>query len=242
MKKIILSLAFSGIAAMACAQSFTIMDANSTNVTGTTQNYWIDQDVQDAHHYEVTNTSANTINVRVRRTIIQLNTPTAVTLFCTDINCYSSTQNMSIIFSVAPGGHFDLTADYFPDSTGGMGHVRYSVMNQSVASDSSTLDIIYNSAPASVRTNTLVKPSISNPAPNPASSMFAVSYKMGSTNPQAAKMVIYNMLGERVMETNVEEMEGIVKMDVSTLGQGVYFCSLESDGKTLTTRRLVVTH
>jgi hypothetical protein len=50
------------------------------------------------------------------------------------------------------------------------------------------------------------------------------------------------MLGERVKETTIEEMEGVVKMDVSTLGQGVYFCSLESEGKTLTTRRLVVAH
>ena len=55
-------------------------------------------------------------------------------------------------------------------------------------------------------------------------------------------MVIYNMLGDRVMETVVEENEGTIKMDVSSLEQGIYFCNLESDGKMLSTRRLVVTH
>ncbi|MDQ3108935.1 MAG: T9SS type A sorting domain-containing protein [Bacteroidota bacterium] len=244
MKKILLAIfAFAGAGSLT-AQNFTIADANSLNVTGSTQNYWIPQDIQDAREYVISNTSANAINVKVRRTIIQLNTPTAITYFCTDINCYGPTTNMSIQFSVPANGSFDLTADYFPDSTSGVGHVRYSVINQSNPSDSATLDIVYNAAagPTAVKEVVFVKSSISNPAPNPASGLFSISYKMGSVNPVDAKMVVYNMLGERVLETRVEDMEGAVKMDVSTLGQGVYFCSLENDGKLLATRRIVVTH
>jgi len=69
-----------------------------------------------------------------------------------------------------------------------------------------------------------------------------MNYKMGSASTTNSKLVIYNMLGDRVMETRVEEVDGTVRMDVSTLDQGIYFCSLESDGKTLATKRLVVTH
>jgi hypothetical protein len=50
------------------------------------------------------------------------------------------------------------------------------------------------------------------------------------------------MLGASVLESEVTETEGTVRMDVSTLDQGVYFCSLIADGKTLATRRLVVSH
>jgi hypothetical protein len=244
MKKFLLAIAVLAGAGSLSAQSFTIADENAANVTGAAVYYWIPQDYQDVKHFIVTNTSANAINVKVRRTIMQLNTPTAVTLFCTDINCYNSTTNMSIQFSVASNGTFDLTSDYFPDSVSGTGHVRYSVINQSNMSDSTIVDVFYNAVPgpAAIKENVFVKSSISNPAPNPATGLFSISYKMGSASPADAKMVVYNMLGEKVMETRVEDTEGAVKMDVSTLGQGVYFCSLENDGKLLATRRLVVTH
>ncbi len=244
MKKHLLTLAFAGITAALSAQSnFTISDPSMTNVTGTTVSLWIDQNLQDAHHYTITNTSPNSINVKVRRTIIQLNTPNAVTSFCTDINCYSPAQNMSIQFPVAgSGGHFDLTADYFPDSVAGVGHVRYSVIDQSLPSDSSTFDILYNSTPAGIQVSTIAKASVSNPFPNPASSIFNLNYKLGNSLPENSKVVIYNMLGVRVMETRLAEVEGSVTMDVSNLEEGVYFCALESDGKTLATKRVIVTH
>jgi hypothetical protein len=244
MKKFLLAISVLIAGGSLSAQSFTITDETPATVTGGSVYYWVPQDYLEVKHFTVSNTSAGPINVKVRRTIMQLNTPTADTYFCTDINCYNSSTNMSLQFSVASNGSFDLGSYYFADSVSGMGHVRYSVINQSNMSDSATIDVYYNAVPgpAAVKENVFVKSSISNPAPNPASGLFSINYKMGSTNPVDAKMVVYNMLGEKVMETRVEDVEGAVKMDVSTLGQGVYFCSLENDGKLLATRRLVVTH
>ncbi|HET6993115.1 MAG TPA: T9SS type A sorting domain-containing protein, partial [Bacteroidia bacterium] len=137
-----------------------------------------------------------------------------------------------------------LTTDFNPNNVAGVTTVRYTVINQANMNDTAWFMITYNvsCSPAGIVSHINEKPSVSNPAPNPASSVFAINYKLGSANPQGAKMVIYNMLGDRVMETSVEEIEGTVKMDISSLDQGVYFCSLESDGKTLATRRLVVAH
>jgi hypothetical protein len=222
--------------------SFTITDVSSVNITGTTQTFWIDQDILDARHYTMTNTSSDSINVRVRKTNIQLNTPTAYSTFCTCTNCYGPSTIMSVLFSLAPGGSCDLVADYFPDSTGGIGHLRLSILNQNNLADSATVDFIYNSTPAGINSNVFQKASVSNPAPNPTSSVFAINYKLGSTPVVGAKMVIYNMLGDYVMDQVVREVEGTIRMDVSSLNQGIYFCSLESAGKTLVTRRLVVTH
>ncbi|MSP68742.1 MAG: T9SS type A sorting domain-containing protein [Bacteroidetes bacterium] len=244
MKKHLLVFAFVGISGLLAAQSsFNIIDFNGSDVTGTTQTYWIDQDVQDAKHYTFNNNTTGNIDVKVRRTIIQLNTPTATTNFCTNVSCYPPNINMSILFTVnGTGGFFDLISDYFPDSTAGFGHVRYTVLNQNVPSDSTTFDIIYNSAPVGVNAPNFAKASVSNPAPNPASSVFVINYKLGSTTSVGAKMVVYNMLGDRVKEQTIEENDGTIRMDVSTFNQGIYICSLESEGKTLVTRRLVVTH
>jgi hypothetical protein len=242
MKKHLLSIALFSISALASAQNFAITDAGTNVVTGATLTYTIDQSVQDSRHYTFTNTSSGSINVKVRRTILQLNTPTATTSFCTDINCYPPATNMSVQFPVNGMGSFDLTADYTPDNTSGTGHVRYTVINQSNLSDSATFDIIYNATPTGISTHAFAKASISNPAPNPATSVFSINYKLGSTSTEATTMIVYNMLGVRVMQTPLEDFEGTLRMDVSGLDQGIYFCSLESDGKILATRRLVVQH
>lgn len=149
---------------------------------------------------------------------------------------------MSVQFAVNGMGSFDLTADYTPDNTSGTGRVRYSVIDQNNPSDSATLEIVYNCTPTGINTHAIVKSSISNPAPNPASSVFAINYKLGSTSTEGSIMSVYNMLGVRVMQVPVEDFEGTLRMDVSDLDQGVYFCSLESDGKVLATRRLIVSH
>ena len=52
--------------------------------------------------------------------------------------------------------------------------------------------------------------------------------------------VLTGYLGDK--EQSIEENDGTIRMDVSTFNQGIYICSLESEGKTLVTRRLVVTH
>jgi hypothetical protein len=55
-------------------------------------------------------------------------------------------------------------------------------------------------------------------------------------------MVVYNMLGAVVKTENITDASGAVRMDVSTLENGVYFTSLEVAGKQVSTKRLVVTH
>jgi hypothetical protein len=243
MKTRLLAIALGALTSLAAAaQNYSVIDSLSNNLVGTNVSYTVPAHLIDGKNYTVHNLSGNQVTVKVKKTTIYLNDPGSTVYFCTGTNCYSPTQTLSLNVTVAAGGTFLLTCDHFPNNVAGATQVRYTVINQANANDTASFIITYNSVPTGIATHTFVKPSISNPAPNPASSMFSISYKMGTATPQEAKMVVYNMLGERVMEARVEEMEGIVKMDVSTLGQGVYFCSLESDGKTLTTRRLVVAH
>jgi hypothetical protein len=219
--------------------SFVITDAGSINVTNTTQTYGINKDIQDTRIYDVLNTSPNTINVKVRRTIIQLCNPNAVTSFCTGQNCYAPATNMSIQFSVGPGSSFTITADYFPDSIAGIGHVRYAVLDQAVAADSVVLDIIYNKGPTGINSSAVTQPSISDPYPNPAASSFCMSVFSGQSNTPVA-MNIYSACGSLVMEKQVSGDNNTI--DISELENGIYFISIETEGKIISTKRLVVAH
>lgn len=243
MKKQILSLAlFSLFGTISAQANFIIADASLANVTGTTQTYWIDQDNLDSRNFTMTNTSSNSINVKVRRTIIQLNTPTAYTYFCNCITCFGTGTNLSSVFTLAPGVPCVLTPDYFPDSTGGTGIVRYAILDQTTAADSVTLDIIYNPTPAGINSFVFSKSSRSTVFPNPATSFFSINYHLDNSNVQDGKLMLYNVIGDRVKEIAIVEMDGTMCVDVSTLEPGIYFCALETNGKIITTQRLVVTH
>ncbi|CAN5863564.1 hypothetical protein BH11BAC7_BH11BAC7_21720 [soil metagenome] len=243
MKKQLLTIALGTFLSLAAsAQNYSIIDSLGNDLSGTTVSYNVANNALDSKIFTVNNLTGNTVTVKVKKTTVYLNDPGSTVYFCTGTNCYSPTQTLSLNVTMNGGGNVVLTCDHFPNNTAGITQVRYTVINQSNANDTASFTINYNALPTGIATHTLVKSSISNPAPNPASAMFSVNYNMGSANPKGAKMVVYNLLGDRVMESAVEEMEGVVKMDVSSLDQGVYFCSLESDGKILSTRRLVVTH
>ncbi len=244
MKKHVLTIALGILTSLVVSAqaSFSIADSVGNNLAGTTVNYNVASSQLDTKVYTINNLTGSAVTVKVKKTTIYMNDPGSTVYFCTGSNCYSPSQTLSLTEPMSASGNLLLTCDHFPNNQIGATQVRYTVINQANTSDTVYFIINYNSVPTAILTHSSVKPSISNPAPNPASATFSINYKMGTTNPQNAKMVIYNMLGERVMETAVEEMEGVVKMDVTTLGQGVYFCSLEADGKTVTTRRLVVAH
>jgi hypothetical protein len=244
MKKKLLLIGFSLVSACAFASAnFTITDALASDVTGSTQTYWISNAGIDSRVYSVVNNSSSSVTVKVLKTIILLNDPGATMYFCTDQNCYSPTQNLSLATTMTAGGAFDLTTDLNPNGVAGIAQVRYTVINQSNTSDTSYFEIVYNvtNGPAGVKNNVTAKPSLADPMPNPASSVFSMDYKLGNSG-APAKLVIYNMLGENVLETSVTDSEGTIRLDVSGLEAGVYFCSLESAGKVFATRRVVVSH
>lgn len=243
MKKSLLTIALCAFISLAASAQYSIVeDSTSNDLNGSSVSYTIPNNALDSRIFTVNNLTGNTVTVKIKKTTTYLNDPGSTVYFCTGTNCYSPTQTLSLNVTMNAGGNLMLTCDHFPNNMPGVTQVRYTVINQSNANDTASFYINYSALPTGIATHNIVKPSISNPAPNPASAMFSINYKMGSSTMERAKMVVYNMLGERVMESDVEETEGVVKMDVSSLGQGVYFCSLESDGKTLTTKRLVVAH
>jgi hypothetical protein len=244
MKKLVLASVSVLFTAALSAQSFSISGVEGSVTNGSTIVYYVDQATSlETHDFDVHNISGNAITAKVRKAVQSQASANSLFYFCTDQLCYAPSTNVSSNVSIAAGGQFLLVTDFTPDNTNGVSVVRYSVFNTANPSDSMYFFIEYHVSPTGIAAHTNVKASIGSPMPNPAASVFNMNYNLGSSfGTGTAKMVIYNMLGEAVRTETLSDAEGTFRMDVSVLDNGVYFTSLEVNGKQLSTKRLVVSH
>jgi hypothetical protein len=77
--------------------------------------------------------------------------------------------------------------------------------------------------------------------PNPASTQTTFSYAL-TQQPAVSSIKVYNLMGTVVNEINLNTAQGRVDMDLSTLSNGIYYCSLIADGKVISTNRMAVAH
>ncbi len=245
MKKLLLASVTTLFAAGLSAQSLSITHATQGGIAnGSTLVYFVDQATAlETHDFDVHNTTGSSVTVKVRKAIQSQASPNSVFYFCTDQLCYTPSTVVSGNVTVNSGGQFLLVTDFTPDNTTGTSIVRYSIFNTANPSDSVYFFIEYHVSPTGIGTHSTVKANIGSPMPNPAASVVNMNYNLGTSYGQGvAKMVIYNMLGEAVRTETLVDAEGTFRMDVSTLGNGVYFTALEVDGKQLSTKRLIVSH
>lgn len=76
--------------------------------------------------------------------------------------------------------------------------------------------------------------------PNPASTHLFIEYDVIFV--KEAKIQIYNSIGAIVYTKTIEEKKDNIKVSVSDFKNGLYFCSLQIDGKLLNTRKILINH
>ncbi|MFC2104188.1 T9SS type A sorting domain-containing protein [Bacteroidota bacterium] len=76
--------------------------------------------------------------------------------------------------------------------------------------------------------------------PNPASSFLFIEYDIIFI--KEAKLIIYNSIGAVVYTKTLEDKSDNLKISVSDYKNGLYFCSLQIDGKLLNTRKILINH
>jgi hypothetical protein len=76
--------------------------------------------------------------------------------------------------------------------------------------------------------------------PNPANEKVTVEYNI--VNDVTARLVLRNMLGSTIRDEAVSGIGGKVQINTTDLPEGIYFCSLFIDGKSISTRKLVIRH
>ena len=76
--------------------------------------------------------------------------------------------------------------------------------------------------------------------PNPASDHIFIEYDVIYI--KEAKLQIYNSIGAIVYTKTLEEKQDNLRISVSDYKNGLYFCSLQIDGKLLNTKKILINH
>jgi hypothetical protein len=164
-----------------------------------------------------------------------------VITFCIGVNCYPATTTLSAAVPVpsntilANGFLTDFTAVNTPNTA----KVMYTVFNSSTPNDSISVTINYNVTATTGIKQFASNYSISNIAPNPASSDISLTYNISNAN-QTATVKIYNMLGTLVKTVPLETYTNNTKIDINSLEEGIYIYSVIVGDKAIKTSRLVV--
>jgi Secretion system C-terminal sorting domain len=245
MKKFTLALLALTSFSLTQAQNIQFTDPSNNDqlINGQTLYYTVSSAtyIDFANHFDLKFATGQQVFIKARRVNMQMNAPGSLAWFCMRNKCYSPTQTLSNQDTIFSNASLDFSIHYAPEQYSyGVSRIRYSAYVIANPNDSAYFDVEYTT-PLGINTNSLAQASISNPTPNPANSTFSLNYKL-NVNASASDLVLYNMLGEKIMTRSLDEMEGNISVDVTTLPQGVYFCAIVSDKKTLVTRRLVVTH
>jgi hypothetical protein len=250
MKKILLSATFVlGLAAYLNAQSFKIYYKNTTtDITGTTihidsiLNGDIYQKVK-CDTLSVKNISGSTLKVRCVRSETFIVTGSENN-FCWGSGCYGTSVNVSPLLQspdMAPGAiDNSFVGDYTPIENEGASTIQYCFYDNANPTDQACITVVYSaSATAGIHDLSKTQGSITNAYPNPASSVVSFKYEMNDYS-QNGKIRIYDMLGKVVKEIGLNEKEGIVKMNVSELNEGIYFYTFFINDKTVSTKKMVI--
>lgn len=190
------------------------------------------------------NITSSSITVGVKRYEVDVTTGSK-NYFCWNV-CYSPTLAGEMPYWIAQDPlimddvdsvYTNFHAYHRPTGTTGISTYRYVFYNQADQNDSISITITFNSSPTSVAELENKKEGITA-YPSPAVGNTTLSYKLNQNG--NAKIMLHNMLGAKVKEYTLDNIEGKLKLSVVDLKPGVYFYSLVQNDRTIEVKRLVV--
>jgi|GEM_PF-3398110 len=195
------------------------------NLTGSTAVY-------SAKVYEISNPKASDLQV------------------CYGTNCFtaddgvSGAQTNTGTVSLA-GSQKDTTFKVAPFTfTWGSGDSavwRVTVYNVSNANDSSSAIITWKEGfPVSIKQEVSQNDVALSAYPNPASTILNVNYNIDTDVSANVSIDVFDVVGKKVTTHKVVNKKGQVRLDVSGFNAGVYFYSLNVNGKAIKTERIII--
>ena len=249
MKKILTLLCLVTVTAFTSAQSLKFY-TGATDVSSTTLTIPIYVGDSQSDDIDIHNVSSSTVIFKVKRTIM---TPpidsTCSVYFCTGALCYSPSANIyytgggsttlagmtNLIGANGLLAHFDVLGTSCCDT-----YIKYQAYVVGAVGDTASVIVHYAClAGAGVQEIEKTGGAISNAYPNPANSIVSIRYNVKEYSTRG-KIVIYDMLGKAVKETELNDKEGTARINVSDLNLGIYFYTFFVDDKAIATKKLVI--
>lgn len=221
-------------------QNLQLSNENGALNFGDTIHVFIANDDAVETHVFIKNTSSNSIDVLVKKEIIEL-LPAAYSTFCWG-QCFAPhviiSPNAITLASntINTNGFY---SDYSAMGEDGVSVIRFAFYDENNTNDSNHVYIKYYSSPTSINEKLNTISEISNPYPNPVVNNTSFNYSLAHSV-KDAKIVIMSITGQIVQEINLQAGSSKVTVNLSQHSNGVYFYSLIADNKTVSTRKLII--
>ncbi len=248
MKRLILSaLLFSVVALCGYSQSLSLSDSHGVIAPNS---FVIQPGTPDSStlvtYLNVTNTSANNIDVLVKKVELSLADSTEVTMCwaggCTGAATYVSPESQPFtpgqVVTEFSGHYTAITSSYYFKA--GESVVRWVFFDRSNVNDSVSITVKYTTFGVGMEEAIARQGLLSNIYPNPASGDANCTYSL----PAGAQgtLVIRDLLGTAVQTMVLPATNGKATINAAGLNNGIYFCSLVVNGKISHTKKLIVKH
>lgn len=193
----------------------------------------------------VKNIGTKEINVLCRKSQFKMLDSTEITM-CWAGACYPAATFLSPNAQLIAVGQTitDFTGHYlqikYRPLKSGESVVRWSFFDKANPGDSVSIVVKYYSYPLGIPEPGYRQASLSNVYPNPASDQAHVNFELptGTTG----TVIIRDMIGKVVYRENLETENGKATINTQNFSDGIYFCSLMMDEKTILTRKMIIRH
>jgi hypothetical protein len=241
MKKTVLFLFFTiSIFSYGYSQSLALADSSgpvANNSTRTHIGHINDSEILS--YMFVKNTTSATLSVKVKKVEINL-VSGSVNTFCWGL-CYPPTIYISdpVNINAHATDSTDFSGHYSPTGYEGTSTIRYVFFNVANPSDSVCVNMAYDALYVGISDQT-AKNILSGAYPNPANNTVNFEYSLNSVND--GSVVIRNLPGMVVKKADLKSTENKLSIFTGDLPEGIYFYSLEINGKSMSTKKLVIMH
>ena len=233
------------------AMAFPVFGQNWTVLNPPSGLIAVDKSLEEKKiYFDIVNTGNDTIALEMERleNVLASDGDTShLTYFCWDL-CYGTNGNMAIepVF-IAPGDTLNYIGSgdgqylaFLPGGIDGYSRTTMAVRNANDPTEFVLLvyEFSVGGATNSITDAALAARSLSNPTPNPAQNLFSVTYDLPQG--QAGTLGLYNLIGKEVRMQSLSGGQGEARMEVADLPRGIYFLHLKSQGRAISSRRVVL--
>lgn len=195
-------------------------------------------------YINITNTSANPIDVLVKRIDKNWSNFLDSNAICWEI-CFETHVSVSppiYALTINPGdttGKNDFVGHVYPDKDGipAIGDITYVFFDMNNPNDSAAHTVTYE-VTATFDVPELNQRERLSVYPNPASERITLDYDLIGVS--SASFELVNVVGNKVYQRKLPSQIGTVELNLSKLSRGVYFYVLRSGQESLVTKKLVV--
>lgn len=158
--------------------------------------------------------------------------------FCFDVTVVESQAGLTLAAG-ATSIDTDFYGQYFPEGLSGTTIVKYEFFSRNESFETVSVTVTYTADATSASGPSLRQTRISDPRPNPARDFTVFDYQLPS-GVRSARLVVRNLTGSVVMEVPLDPSGSRLRLETSSLNNGIFLYSFVVNEQVILTKKLVV--